>query len=287
MRIDELYKTRKPGISFEIFPPKRDSYLKDIEPVVEILADLKPDYISITFGAGGSVADNRTMDIARLIKDKYHVEPMVHMTCLNYSRDEIDVVAREMEEYGIENVLALRGDRREGFPEKKDFRYANELTEYLVSKGHDFCIAGGCYPEGHLECLDKKTDIVNLKKKVDAGDTLLISQLFFDNGFFYDFVSRARETGIGVTITPGIMPVINKAQIERMTPTCGASLPPRFRKIMERYGDNKDALFDAGMSYLVSQAVDLMASGSEGIHLYSMNRADVARRLVDSLKNLV
>ncbi|MCR5304636.1 MAG: methylenetetrahydrofolate reductase [Lachnospiraceae bacterium] len=287
MKISEFYKDHKPAISFEIFPPKRDSYLKDIEPTVEILADLKPDYISITFGAGGSVADNRTIDIARLIKEKYHVEPMVHMTCLNYDKNEIDLFARQMEEYGMENVLALRGDRREGVPEKHDFKYANELTDYLVSGGHDFCIAGGCYPEGHPECQDKEKDILNLKKKVDAGDSLLISQLFFDNRFFYDFLSLARKTGINVPITPGIMPVINKAQIERMTVTCGASLPPRFRRIMDRYGDNKEGLFDAGMAYLVSQAIDLLANDVDGIHLYSMNRPDVARRLVDSLKNLV
>ncbi len=286
MKLSELYKQKKPGLSFEIFPPKRDSFLSDIEPTLEIMADLKPDYIGITFGAGGSVANNKTIEIARLIKEKYHVEPMVHMTCLNYNKADIDEYASMMVEYGIDNCLALRGDRREGEEPKKDFAYACDLTAYLRSKW-DFCIAGGCYPEGHPECGSRKKDMDNLKKKVDAGDELLISQLFLDNEFFYDFKKGLDERGISVPVTPGIMPVINSAQFERMSTLCGASIPARFRRIMDRYEDNPEALFDAGLYYMTSQVIDLIASGTDGIHLYTMNRPSVAKRLAEAIHRII
>ena len=288
MRITDCYTKKRPGLSFEIFPPKHDDYLRDIDETLKILAELSPDYISVTFGAGGSTNHSRTVEICSRIRSEYGIEPLVHLTCLNYDRQEIDVYLKELEKAGLQNILALRGDRRPDIPEKNDFLHASDLISYLKTKG-DFCIAGACYPECHPDSPDRVSELRNLKKKVDAGAEVLISQLFFDNDDFFRFREECRIAGIDVPVTPGIMPVINKKQITRMVSLCGASLPPRFQKILERYGDSENpaALFDAGMAYAVSQVVDLLARGAEGIHLYTMNNPAVAKRIADSIKNLV
>ena len=286
MKIAEKFKRKRPVLSFEIFPPKKDSALKSIDETLKILCELEPDFISVTFGAGGSANGSRTIELASKIKKEYHVEPLVHMTCLGYDRKEIDSFCAALEEAGLENILALRGDRNPQFPEKKDFPHASDLTEYLKKKGN-FCIAGACYPECHTESEGKISDIANTKRKVEAGDEFLITQLFFENEFFYSFVEDCRIAGIQAPISAGIMPVINTAQIERMTSLCGASLPPRFRKIMERFENKKEALFDAGMAYAVSQVIDLLANDVEGIHLYTMNNPAVARKLCEGIRNVI
>jgi methylenetetrahydrofolate reductase (NADPH) len=286
MKITEMKPEDRTGISFEIFPPKHDSYLSDIDETLKILCALKPDYISVTFGAGGSLNRNRTVEIAKKILHDYHVEPLVHLTCLNYDRGEIDQFADELKKNGILNVLALRGDHREGMPEKNDFRHASDLIAYLKQK-KDFCIAGACYPEGHPESPDRVADILNLKKKVDAGADFLISQLFFDNRMFTGFTENCRIAGITVPVTPGIIPVINKSQIERMVTMCGATLPGRFRRIIDRYAEKKDALFDAGMNYAIGQMIDLLAGGVTDLHIYTMNNARVAARMADGIRNLM
>jgi len=286
MKLTEQRPEDKRGLSFEIYPPKHDSYLKDIDETLGILCELKPDYISITFGAGGSLDDNRTLEIAGKIKNEYHVEPLVHMSCLHYTKEDVDRFTEKMKENGLQNILALRGDRRQDIPEKRDFCHASDLTAYLKTKG-DFCIAGACYPEGHPESRDVVDDIRSLKTKVDAGDDFLISQLFFDNQVFFDFRERCRIADINVPVTPGIIPVINKSQIERMVTLCGATLPKKFQKILNRYQDNKDALFDAGMTYALNQMIDLLASGITEIHLYTMNNAKVAKHLAEGIRNLL
>lgn len=287
MKISQIYKEKgKKVLSFEIFPPKKDDELKNIEPTLDILSELKPDYISVTFGAGGSSNNNKTIELARKIKDVYHIEPVVHLTCLAYTKDEIDSFVKEIQAAGIENILALRGDINPNAPAKDDFRYASELIEYLKPKT-DFCIAGACYPEDHPNSPNHVSEMINLKKKVDAGADYLLSQLFFDNDNFYRFEEDARIAGIDVPITPGIMPVINAAQIQRMVTTCGATLPQRFEKIIAKYSDNKEALFDAGMAYAMSQIIDLLTSGVDGIHLYTMNNPRVARTICDGIKNII
>ncbi len=287
MKISQIYKEKgKKVLSFEIFPPKKDDELKNIEPTLDILSELKPDYISVTFGAGGSSNNNKTIELARKIKDVYHIEPVVHLTCLAYTKDEIDSFVKEIQAAGIENILALRGDINPNAPAKDDFRYASELIEYLKPKT-DFCIAGACYPEDHPNSPNHVSEMINLKKKVDAGADYLLSQLFFDNDSFYRFEEDARIAGIDVPITPGIMPVINAAQIQRMVTTCGATLPQRFEKIIAKYSDNKEALFDAGMAYAMSQIIDLLTSGVDGIHLYTMNNPRVARTICDGIKNII
>lgn len=286
MKISEIYQKKKNVLSFEIFPPKKDDELKNIQETLEILAELQPDFISVTFGAGGSSNNNKTIELAKLIKNTYHIEPVVHLTCLCYDREEIDAFSKELEKEGIFNILALRGDRNPNVPEKEDFKHASELISYLKQKG-DFCITGACYPECHPESENRITEMRHLREKVDAGAEVLLSQLFFDNNYFYRFVEDCRIAGIEVPITPGIMPVINAAQIKRMVTMCGASLPQRFERIIHRFEDKKEALFDAGMSYALSQIIDLLANDVDGIHLYTMNNPVVARKICEGIRNIV
>ncbi|HEX2925750.1 MAG TPA: methylenetetrahydrofolate reductase [NAD(P)H] [Ruminiclostridium sp.] len=286
MKIKEIFSKKKPVLSFEIFPPKKDSALRDIDETLDILSELEPDFISVTFGAGGSSNNNKTIEIAKKIKYKYGIEPLVHLTCLNYTKDEIDSFIAVLNESGIQNILALRGDKNPDFPEKSDFHYASELTGYLKNTVN-FCVAGACYPECHPESKNKVQDISRLKEKVNAGSDFLITQLFFENDLFYSFIESCRIAGIDVPVTSGIMPVINKAQIERIVSLCGASLPDRFRRILNKYENNTAALFDAGMAYALSQVIDLLANDVEGIHLYTMNNPVVAKRICEGIKNII
>ncbi len=286
MKISEIHEKKRPVLSFEIFPPKHGAALQDIDETLSILSELKPDFISVTFGAGGSSNNNKTIELAKKIKEVYHIEPVVHLTCLTYSKSEIDEFSKILLDNDLKNILALRGDRNPDIPPKEDFAHASELTAYLKTKG-DFCIGGACYPECHPESASRVTEMRHLKEKVDAGDEFLLSQLFFDNNMFYSFLEDCRIAGIEVPVTPGIMPVINKAQIERMVTLCGASLPEKFRRIMNRFEDNKEALFDAGMAYALSQIIDLLANDVDGIHLYTMNNPAVARRICEGIKNII
>lgn len=285
MKISEICKEKK-SLSFEIFPPKKDSELKNIDATLEVLCELKPDFISVTFGAGGSSNSNRTIELAKKIKYEYHVEPVVHLTCLHYNKQEIDEFAKVLSEEGIENVLALRGDRRPDVAEKEDFKHASDLIGYLKPKS-DFCFLGACYPECHPESENRIDELKYLKEKVNAGAEVLLSQLFFDNKHFFRLVENSRIAEIDVPIIPGIMPVVNAAQIQRMVTMCGASFPTRFQKIIDRYEHNKAALFDAGMSYALSQIIDLLVSDIDGIHLYTMNNPKIARTICEGIRNII
>ena len=285
MKISEIYK-KKRSLSFEIFPPKKDDELRNIDETLSVLCELKPDFISVTFGAGGSSNNNRTIELAHKIKNEYGVEPVVHLTCLHYDKQEIDEFARVLEAEGIENVLALRGDKNARVVEKDVFKHSSDLISYLKPK-HDFCFLGACYPEKHPESDTRVKDIKDLKTKVDAGAEVLISQLFFDNNSFFNFKENCSMADIDVPILPGVMPVINAAQIKRMISMCNVKFPERFQRIIDRYENNKDALFDAGMSYALSQIIDLLVSDIQGIHLYTMNNPAVARRICEGIKNIV
>ena len=286
MKVSELYKKGGRTLSFEIFPPKKDTELENIDETLDVLCELKPDFISVTFGAGGSSNCNRTIELAHKIKEKYHVEPVVHLTCLHYDKKEIDEFAGVLRDAGIENILALRGDEREEIPRKNDFAYASDMAAYL-KEHYDFCILGACYPECHPESENMVDEIKHLKMKVNAGAEVLLSQLFFDNKIFYDFKERCRIADIDVPVIPGIMPVVKAAQIKRMVSMCNASFPVRFQKIVERYENNKEALFDAGMAYALSQIIDLLVSDTDGIHLYTMNNPRIARRICEGIRNIV
>ena len=240
----------------------------------------------MTFSAGGSGNSALALDIASQIKESNAVEPMIHLPCINYSKEEITGVLEELDKRGIENILALRGDINPDIPPKKEFCYASDLVSFIKERG-DYDIAGACYPEGHIEAESMIADIHNLKRKVDAGASHLISQLFFDNDAFYTFLEKAKIAGINVPIEAGIMPVTNKKQIERMVSMCGASLPAKFVKVMQKYENNPDALRDAGFAYAINQIVDLIANGVDGIHLYTMNNAYVAKRITEAVSSLI
>lgn len=285
MKIETIFEKKKPVLSFEIFPPKRDTAITSIDQTLEILSDLNPDFISVTFGAGGTVTNNLTVELAKKIKEEYHIEPLVHLTCINHSKLEICTILDELKEAGIYNILALRGDRNPNVVPKDDFHYSSDLVSF-IKRYADFSISGACYPECHIESKNKIEDILHLKQKVDNGVTHLISQLFFDNNFFYTFKENIQLAGINVPVEAGIMPVINKSQIEKMVTLCGASLPVKFKKIIHKYEHSKDALFDAGMAYAINQIVDLLANDADGIHIYTMNNPVVAKRICDGIKNL-
>lgn len=290
MKISEIYEKKSgksPVLSFEIFPPKRDTMLKGIDETLEVLCRLNPDFISVTFGAGGSVTNSLTVELAKKIKKNYGIEPVVHLTCINYTKEEILAFADELAEAEIENVLALRGDRNPEISPKEEFFYASELVSFLKEREKDLCIGGACYPEGHTEAVSKVKDVHNLKKKTDAGAQFLISQLFFDNELFYAFREKMDIADIHCPVSAGIMPVINRAQIERMVSLCGASLPEKFKRVLQKYEFNKEALFDVGMIYAVNQIADLVAHDAEGIHVYTMNNPAVAKRICDSIQNLI
>ena len=286
MKIVQLFNDERTVFSFEVFPPKRDHAIDTIYETLDELQDLKPDFISVTYGASGSLADNSTCEIASAIKHRYGIESAAHLTCVNSTKEEVTEVLRRLHENEIENILALRGDIVPDVPRMNDFKYASELVSFIKETDYDFGISGACYPEGHQNSRNQVDDILNLKKKVDAGAEHLISQLFFDNNLFYDFVEKARIAGINVPIEAGIMPVVNKKQIERMVSLCGASLPAKFTKMMARYEHKPEAMRDAGIAYAVNQIVDLVSQGVDGIHLYTMNNPYIARRISESVKSL-
>ncbi|SHM83492.1 methylenetetrahydrofolate reductase [NAD(P)H] [Ruminococcus flavefaciens] len=284
MHIKELFKD-KTVFSFEVFPPKKTSPVEVIYDTLNELNDLRPDFISVTFGAGGSGNSRYALEIASKIKES-GITPMLHLPCINFTRSEIDAALDEAKQRGIENILALRGDINPEIPPVNDFNHASDLITYIKSKG-DFDIAGACYPECHPDAETLVEDIINLRKKVDAGADHLITQLFFDNDNFYEFREKAAIAGINVPIEAGIMPVVNKKQIERMVTTCGASLPTKFVRIMTKYEHNPEALRDAGIAYAVNQIVDLVASGVDGIHLYTMNNPYVARKISEAVSGII
>ncbi|MCR5212907.1 MAG: methylenetetrahydrofolate reductase [NAD(P)H] [Eubacterium sp.] len=286
MKISEIYKNKKRSLSFEIFPPKKDSQLENIDATLEVLSELHPDFISVTFGAGGSSNCNRTIEVAKRIKYKYNIEPVVHLTCLHYDKAEIEEFARVLKAEGIENVLALRGDQSDKVMAKDDFKHSSDLIKFL-KPNYDFCFLGACYPECHPESPSRVSEIKCLKSKVDAGAEVLISQLFFDNEAFFHFNEECKIADIDIPVIPGVMPVINAAQIKRMVSMCNATFPEKFERIIKRYENNKEALFDAGMSYALSQIIDLLVSDIKGIHLYTMNNPVVARRICEGIKNIV
>ncbi len=288
MKLDYLAKLDRQILSFEIFPPKHGTALQNIDATLEVLADLKPDFISVTFGAGGAAVNSKTIELAGKIKNTYAIEPVVHLTCLNYTKDEIRGIMKELTDNGIENILALRGDVNPDITPKKEFFYASDLIRFVREEtGDRFHIFGACYPETHTEAESRAKDIHHLKEKVDAGATHLLSQLFFDNAKYYRFLEDIDVADIHVPIEAGIMPITNKTQIERMLTTCGATLPEKHRRILTRYEDNKEALFDAGLAYAVNQIVDLLTSGVDGIHLYTMNNPRLARRICDAIRNIM
>ena len=280
----------KAKFSFEIFPPRQDMPVEVIYKTLDGLTDLNPDFISVTCGAGGSSsnASERMIEVAAAIKDKYHKKSVAHIPCINLDEADVENILAQLDLRGIDEILALRGDKVPNVEPKNIFPHAVDLISFIRAKtGNKFKIYAACYPEGHTDATDLDTDLKFLKEKVDAGVDGLITQLFFDNNQFYYFLEKIRALGIDLPIEAGIMPVTKKKQIERMVNICGASLPVKFRKILDRYGENSDALQEAGIVYAMNQIVDLLAHGVDGIHLYVMNNVYVARRISEGVKNLL
>lgn len=288
MKINEIYKTKKTVISLEIFPPKLDSPIETVFKTLDELKDINPDFISVTYGAGGKAKD-RTVEIASKIKNEYHIESLAHLTCISSTKQQIKEIFAQMRKNGIENILALRGDLPEDpdfeFPDPLHYEHAADLVKEVKEEG-SFSIGAACYPEGHVDSGNLVQDIKYLREKADMGVDFLITQLFFDNELFYRFMDAIDLAGIEVPVSAGIMPVLNKNQILRITKLAGCELPPKFRRILDRYEHNPEALKEAGEAYAIEQIIDLMAWGVRGVHLYTMNKPDTAKRIIGNIENI-
>lgn len=286
MKISEIYRNaKKPVLSFEIFPPKPEMPLDTVFDTIEELKELQPAFISVTYGAAGS-QKGRTVEIASRIKNQFHIESMAHLTCVGHNKANIDAILEELQEAGVENILALRGDPPKDDPtfryEQNEFCYAQDLIEYI---GHNpyFSIAAAAYPEGHRQCSRISQDWDNLKTKVDAGVDVLITQLFFDNRVFYHFLDAVRAKGIQCPIIPGIMPIFNSRQIKRIMALCGASMPAELLLLVDRYAEHPEDMKKAGVEYASKQIEDLIRNGVEGIHLEPMNKGQLAKEIIEGI----
>lgn len=284
MKIKDLFN-KKPVISLEIFPPKPEAPIDTIFDTIHELADLDPAFISVTYGAGGS-GKGHTVQIADVIQNKYGIEALAHLTCINSTPEEIDDVLQGLKNANVENILALRGDKPQdgNYDESGNhtYKYAKDLITHIQGFG-DFSIGAACYPEYHIEAKDKVSDLRNLRDKVNCGTDFLITQLFLDNNYFYEFKEKLDLMDISIPVSAGIMPVINKRQIERITSLCGTNIPDKFKRILHKYGDNPEALKEAGIAYATEQIIDLLSSGVDGIHLYTMNKPEVARKIIEPI----
>lgn len=287
MKISDILREDKTTISFEVFPPKTTANFESVKKAALGVAALHPDYMSVTYGAGGSDRGN-TLHIAEEIQKAENVTTIAHLTCVGAGKEDIRTALSEMKEAGIENILALRGDRPKDFDGDpfKEYHYASELVATIKEYG-DFCVGGACYPEGHPDSTNKKEDIKNLKKKVDAGCEFLTTQMFFDNNIFYSFLYKAREAGILVPVIPGIMPITRANQVENAVRLSGCNVPERFRSIVDCFGENPAAMQQTGIAYATDQIIDLIANGIRHIHVYSMNKPEVAKGILDNLSDIV
>ena len=285
MKIKEILAQEKPVLSFEVFPPKREDAYGTVEQAAAEIAKLSPSFMSVTYGAGGGTS-RYTVDIASGLSEKYGVTALAHLSCVTSTKAEVRAMAEELKGRGIENILALRGDLPADGQVATDYRYAGELVRDLKTMG-DFCIGGACYPEGHPESATKEADILHLKEKVEAGCDFLTTQMFFDNNILYNFLYRIREKGITVPVAAGIMPVTNAKQMKRILSMSGTYLPTRFKAILDKFGDNPAAMRQAGIAYATEQIIDLVANDVHAIHIYSMNKPEVAAQIKSSLSEIL
>ena len=289
MRIDErIHADAEPSFSFEFFPPRTDEGERNLGRALAELSRLSPTFVSVTYGAAGSTTEKRkTVDIVRHLKRDYGMEAMAHFTCVGATVNELREILDTMRDAGVENVLALRGDPPRGQDEwtatEGGLRYSRELIE-LVRDEYDFAIGAACFPEVHIHAVDADSDLRYLKEKVESGARFLITQLFFDNQSYYDFVARARDIGIDVPIIPGIMPITDAGQIRRITDMCGANIPPSLVRELELRGDQPGSVTDLGVAYATLQCADLLANGAPGIHFYTLNRSPATRAILSALR---
>jgi methylenetetrahydrofolate reductase (NADPH) len=286
MKIRNRLNPSDPCFSFEFFPPKTDEGLKNLLAALDDLAPLQPGFVSVTYGAGGSTR-SQTLDLVKAIRAR-GIEAMAHVTCVGHGRDELGSLLEQLSSAKVENVLALRGDPPAGdrifVPPAGGFAYASELVAFIRERDFPFCVGGACYPEGHVETPSREDDLRHLKRKVDAGLDFIITQLFFDNAFYFDFVERARRVGINVPIVPGIMPLTNYEQVGRFTRMCGATVPMRLQLALERVRHDAQAVIQLGVAHAVVQCMELLQRGVPGIHFYTLNRSPASRMIVSALR---
>lgn len=290
MKISEILKKEKFTVSFEVFPPKSATNFEDVKNATEEIAKLKPSFMSVTYGAGGGTS-RYTLEIAESILERYGVPTLAHLTCVSSTKETVREKIRAITESGVRNVMALRGDiPQELMGEdrtRRDYRYAVELVRELKSCGTDLCVGGACYPEIHPESRNQKEDIKFLKEKVEAGCDFLTTQMFFDNNLLYNFLYKAREAGITVPIIPGIMPITNAKQVERAVKLSGSFIPQRFKSLVDAFGSDPKAMKQAGIAYATDQIIDLFANGIGNVHVYSMNKPDVAEKIYANLSDII
>lgn len=287
MYINEILKSGEISTSFEVFPPKNNAPFEPVLKSVEKLSLLKPDFISVTYGAGGGTSQN-TPRIASYIQNELHTPSMAHLTCASSTKEEIDCILAELRDKGIDNILALRGDLPENYnPDDTNYyKYASQLVERILEFG-GFSVGAACYPEGHVESKNSGEDLMYLKEKVDCGAQYLVTQMFFDNTALYSFLYRALKVGIDVPVIAGIMPIMNSAQIKRSCALSGATLPSRFKIMLDRFSDDPVSLQQAGIAYATEQIIDLIANGVNGIHIYTMNKPEVAGAIMNNLSSIL
>ena len=290
MKIIDLLKRQKLSISFEVFPPKSETAFESVKTATEEIAKLYPAFMSVTYGAGGGTS-KYTLDIAKNIKELYGVPSLAHLTCVSSTRETVHKRIEEIKAAGIQNVMALRGDIPEQLQNADrsnwDYTHAIELVRELKESYKDICIGGACYPEIHPESENQRDDIKHLKQKVDAGCDFLTTQMFFDNNLLYNFLYKIREAGITVPIIPGIMPITNANQVARAIKLSGSFMPQRFKSLVDKFGSNPDAMKQAGIAYATDQIIDLYANGITNVHVYSMNKPDVAAKIKSNLSDIL
>lgn len=286
MKISDIIKNNRRSLSFEVFPPKSDATFDSVREATEEIASLSPSFMSVTYGAGGGTS-KYTLDIARNIREKYGVPSLAHLTCISSSRETVKERISDMKAAGIKNVMALRGDIPKGMEDiPRDYKYAYELVLQLRAAG-DFCIGGACYPESHPESVSAKEDILRLKEKVMAGLDFLTTQMFFDNSLYYKFLDRAMAVGIDLPIIPGIMPITSATQIDRVVSLSGSFMPKEFLAMVEKYGSDHLSMKAAGIDYATRQTTNLLENGVKNVHIYSMNKPDVAREILKNTSCLL
>ena len=290
MKLTKLFNDDKLSLSFEVFPPKTDTAFESVKIATEEIAKLRPSFMSVTYGAGGGTS-KYTLDIAKNIKANYGVPTLAHLTCVSSTRETVRERIADMKAAGIENVMALRGDIPAGLENADrsgwDYKHAVELVRELKESGADFCVGGACYPEIHPESTNQKEDIKYLKEKVDAGCEFLTTQMFFDNNLLYNFLYKIRESGITVPIIPGIMPITNGNQVDRAIKLSGSFMPQRFKSLVDKFGTTPAAMKQAGIAYATDQIIDLFANGIKNVHVYSMNKPDVAEAILNNLSDIL
>ena len=290
MKISELLMRNELSLSFEVFPPKTESNYDSVKHATEEIAKLRPSFMSVTYGAGGGTS-RYTLDIAKSIKEKYGVPSIAHLTCVSSTRETVHERIEDILAAGIQNVMALRGDIPAGLEDadrsRWDYRHAVELVRELAESGADLCIGGACYPEIHPESANQKEDIRYLREKVDAGCSFLTTQMFFDNNLLYNFLYKIREAGITVPVIPGIMPITNANQVARAIQLSGSFVPQRFKALVDKFGSSPAAMKQAGIAYATDQIIDLYANGITHVHVYSMNKPDVAAAILANLSDIL